>query len=67
MTTVGVPDTARLTLTVDETAELLGIGRAAAYRAINRGEIESLRIGRRLLVPRLKLLALLGVEDEVSS
>jgi excisionase family DNA binding protein len=41
----------RLTLSVDEAAERLGIGRSAAYEAIHRGEIPSLRIGRRFLVP----------------
>lgn len=45
----------RLTLTVDEAARLLGIGRGAAYEAIHRGEIPAIRIGRRLLVSRYAL------------
>ena len=40
------------TLNVEEVAQILGIGRASAYRAIKRGEIPSIRIGRRYLVPR---------------
>jgi excisionase family DNA binding protein len=41
----------RLTLTVEETAEILGISRALAYEAVRRGEIPHLRIGRRIVVP----------------
>jgi excisionase family DNA binding protein len=42
----------RLTFTVDEVARLLGISRSGAYDSIARGEIPSLNIGRRVLVPR---------------
>ena len=42
----------RLTYTVDEVARLLGISRSGAYDSIARGEIPSLNIGRRVLVPR---------------
>src|SRR5690349_4136704 len=42
----------RLTLTFPEAAELLGIGRNAAYDAAARGEIPTIRVGKLLLVPR---------------
>jgi excisionase family DNA binding protein len=42
-------------LTVDEVARLLRIGRASAYAAVKKGEIPSIRIGRRILVPRAAL------------
>jgi excisionase family DNA binding protein len=45
----------RLTLTVEEAATLLGISRAFAYEAVGRGEIPSIRIGRRILVPKAAL------------
>ena len=45
----------RLTLTVEEAAALLGISRAFAYEAVTRGEIPSIRIGRRILVPKVAL------------
>jgi excisionase family DNA binding protein len=45
----------RMTLTVKETAERLGIGRNQAYEAIQRGEIPCIRIGRRLLIPEAAL------------
>lgn len=50
----------KLTLTVEETAELMGIGRGTAYDAVKRGEIPSIRIGRRVVVPREALLQLLS-------
>ncbi len=48
------------TMTIAEAAELLGISRSAAYRAVARGEIPTIRIGRRFLVPTAKLYRLLG-------
>ncbi len=50
----------RLTLSVEETAELLGLGRSAAYEAARRGEIPSRRLGRRVIVPVPALLEWLG-------
>ncbi len=49
----------RVTLTVEEAARALGIGRGLAYEAVRRGEIPTVRIGRRLLVPRPALDRLL--------
>ena len=42
----------RLTVTVREAAELVGISRTLAYELIARGELPHLRLGRRILVPR---------------
>jgi excisionase family DNA binding protein len=41
----------KLVFTVDEAAEILGISRPTAYQAVERGDIPSLRIGRRILIP----------------
>lgn len=49
----------RATLTVEEAALVLGIGRSAAYQAVARGEIPSVRVGRRILVPTASLDRLL--------
>jgi excisionase family DNA binding protein len=49
----------RLTYTVPEAARILGISRGAAYAAAAEGTIPTLRIGRRLLVPRVALERLL--------
>lgn len=45
----------RLTLSVEETAKALGIGKDAAYEGIRTGAIPCVRIGRRILVPRVAL------------
>jgi excisionase family DNA binding protein len=42
-------------LTVHEVVKILRIGRISAYQAIERGEVPSIRIGRRILVPRMAL------------
>jgi excisionase family DNA binding protein len=49
----------RLTWTITEVAQLLGIPRATAYEAAHRGELPVHVIGRRILVPRVALLRLL--------
>lgn len=42
-------------MTIDEAARVLGIGRASAYEAARRGELPTLRVGRRWLVSRAGL------------
>ena len=46
----------RITLTIEETASLLGLGRTATYEAARRGQIPSRRLGRRVVVPVPALL-----------
>lgn len=50
------------TLSVTEAARILGIGRDAADSSVANGDIPSLHLGRRIVIPTAKLLALLGVE-----
>lgn len=50
-------------LTVPEVAIFLGIGRNRAYDLIRSGQMEALRIGRKLRVPRHALLRFLGIQD----
>jgi excisionase family DNA binding protein len=54
----------RLTLSVEEAAELLGISRGLAYELVRRGELPYIRLGRRIVVPTRALEALL---DRASS
>lgn len=54
---------ARTTITVEEAASLLGIGRSAAYDAARRGQLPTRRLGRRLLVPVPALLIWLGASS----
>jgi excisionase family DNA binding protein len=49
-----------LTLTVEQTAKLLGIGRSTAYELVHSGDIPSLRLGRRIVVPIESLRRMLG-------
>jgi excisionase family DNA binding protein len=45
------PEAERRTVTVDEAAKMLGVGRNAAYRGVKSGDIPVIRVGKRLLVP----------------
>ena len=49
----------RKTYSVPEAARVLGIGRSAAYEAARTGQIPTIRIGKRLLVPIVALKRLL--------
>lgn len=67
--TLQTPDD-RLVYTVAEAGKLLGISRAFAYELVARGELPVIRLGRRRLVPKAALLALVGqttVEDGETS
>jgi excisionase family DNA binding protein len=50
-------------LTIEEAAELLRIGRSAAYEAARRGQLPVIRLGRSLRVPRHQLDRMLGVQE----
>ncbi len=50
----------RLTLSVHEASNLLGLGRGSVYEAIRTGQIPSIRVGRRILIPRAALERLLA-------
>ena len=54
----------RVTMSVNETADLLGISRWLAYEQIQRGGLPVIRIGRRLRVPVRPVLAMVGVTWE---
>ena len=53
----------RLTLTVVEAAVQLGLSRNAAYLGCKNGQIPCIKIGKRLLVPKIQLEKLLQGED----
>jgi excisionase family DNA binding protein len=50
----------RATYTVKEAADILGLSRASAYRAARRGQIPTIRIGRRILVGRQALIEIIN-------
>lgn len=53
-----------VTITVEEAGELVGMSRSAAYRAAARGQLPTVRLGRRLRVPTAKFLTMLGLDRE---
>ena len=52
----------RVTFGIVEAGAKLGLGRNAAYEAARTGDIPTIRIGRRILVPKAAFEALLCVE-----
>jgi len=57
----------RLTLTVTEAAQMLGISRGTAYEATRTGELPTVRMGRRRLVPVTALQKLLNKPSDALS
>ena len=57
----------RATLTVRETALVLGVDQRTVTHAISNGELPGIRISRRVLVPRLPLVAMLTAPDKVEA
>ncbi|MGO9299700.1 MAG: helix-turn-helix domain-containing protein [Acidimicrobiales bacterium] len=53
----------RPTVTVELAGEILGIGRNSAYEGVGAGQIPSIRVGRRIVVPTAQLRRLLGEVD----
>ncbi len=48
-------------VTVAQAAAVFGVDVRTVTRAIENGELPAVRLGRRVLIPRLPLLAALGV------
>jgi excisionase family DNA binding protein len=46
-----VPVNERLNVSVKEATQIIGIGRSRLYQIINAGELRTIRIGKRRLVP----------------
>ena len=59
-------ETDRLTLTVEEAAHLLGISRGLAYELARSGKLPVIRLGRRLLIPRIALERMLNHSQTIS-
>ena len=49
-----------LTYSIAEAADKLGIGKNQGYEAARRGEIPTIKIGKRVLVPRAAFDRMLG-------
>jgi excisionase family DNA binding protein len=51
-----------LTLTVEQAAEVLGIGRSTAYELVRGGDLKCIRLRRRIVIPVAHLAESLGVD-----
>jgi excisionase family DNA binding protein len=57
----------RLTLTAREASQLLGLSRTSVYQGISTGEIPHVKVGKRILIPKValeKLLSEASVKNE---
>lgn len=58
----------RLTYTVEEAGQVLGISRGLAYEMVREGTLPSLRLGeRRIVVPKAALESLLAIAPKLAS
>jgi len=57
----------RLTYNVREAARLLGLSKNSAYQACLKGEIPHLKIGKRILIPKVQLERLLLGNSEAKN
>lgn len=54
-------------MTVPELATFLGIGRGQAYSLARSGQLDTVRIGKQIRIPRHALLRFLGAPDTQQS
>lgn len=59
-------DSRAAVVTIAQAAAVLGIDARTVTRAIRNGDLPALRLGRRLLIPRLPLLAFLGASTDAA-
>ncbi|MBU4438186.1 MAG: helix-turn-helix domain-containing protein [Firmicutes bacterium] len=52
----------KLTYTVQEIAELIGISKPKAYELTNRSDFPAIRIGRKIVIPKEEFKTWLGAE-----
>jgi excisionase family DNA binding protein len=55
-----------LTMTVDEAAQKLGISRNTAYACARSGQLPIIRLGKRMLVPRVAFEAMVRGEHKAA-
>lgn len=56
----------RLTITVEEAGQMLGISRGLAYQMAREGRIPTIRFGKRMVVPRKAVDRLLGEAELIN-
>lgn len=53
------------TMTIEEARAYLHISRASAYEAARTGQLPTIKIGRRIVVPTAALRRLLAIDDDL--
>jgi len=59
-----MPNQHQVTISVPEAGRRLGIGRNTAYEAARQGQLPTLRIGKRLVVPLVAFEQMLAVQSK---
>ena len=54
----------RLAYSIAEVAELLGLGTANVRKLVHSGQLEHVRVGRRIIIGRAKLLEFLAKTEQ---
>lgn len=54
------------TISVLDAGGVLGLSKSSAYAAAHSGDLPTIRVGRRFLVPTEKLAEMLGLKPEVA-
>jgi hypothetical protein len=54
----------RLTVSVETAGTARGLSRSPAYAAVRAGQIPSIKIGGRILVPTARLRKMLGIDGD---
>ena len=54
----------RMAYSVEETAQALGIGRGLVFQLLREGQLKSIRLGKRRLIPASELAAFLDREQK---
>jgi len=67
MTTEAVDWRSRPTINVEEAGQILGVGRSTAYTLARNGQLPTLRLGRKFLVPTATLRRMLGEMDRTTN
>lgn len=65
-TTIPDPESTPL-VSVEDSATMLGISRSSAYAAARCGEIPSIRIGRRVMIPTAGLRRMLQLPERIDA
>lgn len=57
----------RPSCSVNQVAEVLGMSRQGVVNAIERGDIQAVRIGKRIVVPTAPIRKMLLIDDSLSA